>query len=65
MKEKTRDWNVSIQWKPQDLWIGAFWRRIGNAFDVYVCIVPCIPIHFSCWGKRWGMPSLDPDDNVI
>ena len=57
-----RDWNLTLEWKPQDLWVGAFWKRIGNCIDVWVCIIPCVPIHFSCWGKRWGMPSLDTDD---
>jgi hypothetical protein len=57
-----RDWNLQLEWKPQDAWIGAFWRRDGNCLDLWVCVLPCLPLHFSCWGARWGMPSLDPDD---
>lgn len=59
-----RDWNLQIEWKVKDFWIGAFWRRDGNCFDLWVCLLPCVPIHFSCWGARWGMPSLDTDDQT-
>lgn len=57
-----RDWNLQIIFEPRDAWIGVYWNRIGNAMDVYICLLPFLPLHFSCWGKRWGMPSLDPDD---
>ena len=57
-----KNWSFIIEWKLEDLWIGAFWRRDGNCFDLWVCLLPCLPLHFSCWGARWGMPSLDLDD---
>lgn len=57
------DWNCDIEFKPQDLWIGAYWKRDGNCLDVWICLIPCVPIHLSFWGDRWGMPSLDPDDS--
>lgn len=44
----------SIEFKIQDLWIGAFWKRIGNCVDVWVCLVPCVPIHVSWW---WHDPA--------
>ena len=50
-----RDWNLQLEFKPQDLWIGLYWRREGNCVDVWVCLLPCLPLHFSCWGERWGM----------
>jgi hypothetical protein len=46
-------WTVRVEWRPQDLWIGAFWKReehggfILRTFDLWVCLVPCLPIHFS------------------
>ena len=46
-----RDWNVEFEWKPQDAWIGAFWKRTGHTVDLWVCILPCIPLHISWWGK--------------
>ena len=57
-----RDWNIDWKFKIEDFWIGVFWKRDGNCLDMYICIIPCFPIHFSCWGDRWGMPSLDPDE---
>jgi hypothetical protein len=43
-----------LEWKPQDLWVGAFWRRCGNCIDLWVCLLPCLPIHF-CW--YWHDPA--------
>lgn len=44
--------NFAIEWKPQDLWVGVFWKRSRNGFrlDVWVCIIPCLPLHF------WNFP---------
>lgn len=42
-------WNAQIEWKPQDLWIGAFWRQCGNCVDLWICILPCVPVHVSWW----------------
>lgn len=40
---------VRLEWKPQDCWIGVFWRReVGWRFtqlDVWVCLLPMVPIH--------------------
>jgi hypothetical protein len=44
-----RPWRyVRIEFKPRDLWIGAYWKRLGNTLDLWVCLLPCLPIHF-CW----------------
>lgn len=44
---------IRIEWKPQDLWIGVFWERHVYQFcsiiDVWICFVPCIPLHISRW----------------
>ena len=45
-------WRAEFEWKPQDLWIGAFWKRIGNCVDLWVCILPCVPLHISWWWTR-------------
>jgi len=52
----------SIEWKPQDLWIGAFWKRTElkpslTGYDVWVCLVPCIPIHVW-WYRRQADAAL-------
>jgi hypothetical protein len=40
---------LALEWKLADLWVGAFWRnsRRENRFDLWVCVVPFLPIHFT------------------
>ena len=44
-----RGWNVGVEFKLQDLWVGMYWKRIGNSVDLWICFVPCLPIHVSWW----------------
>lgn len=47
-----------LEYKAQDIWIGVFWKNTafingsyGGSYkrvDVWVCIVPCFPLHL-----RW------------
>jgi len=60
-----RDSNLSLKFKKNKLLLGVFYVRDGNCLDVYIYLFPCIEIHFSCWGKKWGMNSLDADDNKL
>lgn len=57
-----KDWNVKLKFVPRGLMIGVYWVRDGSCLDVYAYPLPFFRLHFSCWGKRWGMPSLDQDD---
>jgi hypothetical protein len=50
---------VRIELKPQDLWIGAFWRteqaEYGSTVThLWICLLPCIPIHL--WWYRKARP---------
>ena len=49
---------IRLEFKPQDLWIGVFWKTtrcflLVNdikmpyvfMYDVWICIVPMLPIH--------------------
>jgi hypothetical protein len=38
-------WSVALEFKPQDLWIGAYWHRSEDGLDVWVCLLPMLPIH--------------------
>jgi len=47
---------IRLEWKPQDLWIGVFWKQVGNRrdpaqwfvhFHVWICILPCLPVHVT------------------
>ena len=40
---------VTIEFKLQDLWIGAYWRydKAYQLQHLYICLIPCIPIHIT------------------
>jgi hypothetical protein len=42
---------IRLEWKPQDCWIGVFWKRRSvrggiGPFDLWVCLLPMLPIHY-------------------
>jgi hypothetical protein len=50
---------ISLEFKPQDLWIGLYWKvrrqnfhdlSCGSSVDLWICLVPMLPIHVS-WAK--------------
>ena len=47
---------LRLEFKPQDCWVGVFWRRVlivsGPMFrtDVWICLLPMLPLHF--WWQR-------------
>lgn len=64
---------IRVEFKPQDLWIGAFWKSepLGDMYvspgareslravqrryrfvDLWICMIPCIPIHISWIWKK-------------
>ncbi len=44
----TRRWFWRVEWKPQDCWVGVFWKRSYPwALDVWVCLLPMLPLHFG------------------
>jgi hypothetical protein len=45
--------SISIQLKPQDLWVGAFWKRSEGGWTVWICLLPCLPIRIH-WVKSYG-----------
>jgi hypothetical protein len=40
-------WILELQWKPQDFWIGVFWKNQPYRIDIWICIIPCLPIHYA------------------
>ena len=42
---------IRFEFKPQDLWIGAFWRKTeagsywGWHLDLWICFLPMVPLH--------------------
>lgn len=50
---------IRLEFKPEDMWVGVYWKRtrVGRAtravIDVWICLVPTIPIHLRWWvGER-------------
>lgn len=41
--------HAQFEWKLEDMWVGAFWRQIGTSYDLWICLVPCLPLHISWW----------------
>jgi len=46
------NFTVSLEFVPQDLWVGIFWRQRPNfpmlrwaRLDIWFCVVPTLPIH--------------------
>lgn len=44
---------VQIKWlvEPRDLWIGLYWKRYPKAIDLYICILPALPLNVYI---RWA-----------
>ena len=38
---------ASIEFVPNDIWIGAYWRTKNNTFNIWLCLIPMIPLHLS------------------
>lgn len=49
---------ISVKFNPKDIWIGVYWnyhQHLPSAmrfFDVYICVIPMLPIHIS---REWMM----------
>lgn len=40
-------WRLQLEWKPQDFWIGAYWENTRERIDIWICLLPCLPIHYA------------------
>ncbi len=38
---------VSIELKLADMWIGIYWRQAGDILHIWLCFLPCIPVHLQ------------------
>lgn len=48
---------LRAEWAPRDLWLGLhwtweYWQRFRR-LHVYVCLLPCLPIHFAGRRRRY------------
>lgn len=63
MRRKISHVNLQLEFKPQDMWVGVFWRteetdwrpsHIVRAIDIWLCIVPCLPLHLRVAWQVFG-----------
>ena len=40
-----RQHQIALEYKLADMWVGMFWQRKEEALHIWLCIVPCLPIH--------------------
>lgn len=45
-------WGVGIEFKLQDFWIGVFWKNEYELINVWICLIPCFPIHYWSGTKK-------------
>lgn len=56
-----------LEFKPQDLWIGIFWKKAvegrpdyspsenwWHKYDLWICLVPMLPLHLTWRIKKGG-----------
>ena len=43
-------WGIRLEFKLQDFWMGVFWKNNPRDIDIWICIIPCFPIHY--WSGR-------------
>jgi hypothetical protein len=49
---------IRLEFKPQDFWIGVFWKNgidDPRVTDVWFCLLPCLPIHIHLDTRSTGV----------
>lgn len=50
------NWNIRarLEWKLEDFWVGAFWRKSPQSplVDIWICLLPCVPLHITLYKVR-------------
>lgn len=49
-----------FEYKLQDFWIGVYWEREDRYKHIYLCLIPCLPLHI----KMLVLEPLDKYDDV-
>lgn len=40
-------WKVLVDFNLHDCWVGCHWKRSGGPrIDIWICVIPCFPVHF-------------------
>lgn len=43
--------SVYVKFEPRDLWIGVYWNKPIWGLEIYICIIPCLPIKLMWFDK--------------
>jgi len=43
---------MNLRFEPRDLWVGLFWDRRPDGTHYYICLVPCVVLHFVSTRRR-------------
>lgn len=41
---------LGLEFKLADLWVGSFYARKGDTLHVWICVLPCLPLHLELEG---------------
>lgn len=53
-----RNTQVWLHFEPRDIWIGVYWNQDDDFNEVYVCILPMLPVRFL-WARHWLVPPYE------
>lgn len=60
-----KQFSVKLEFKLQDFFIGFYWKKQKNIYgfkhlDLWICIIPTLPIHIHCLIGRDRLIGRDP-----
>jgi hypothetical protein len=49
---RSRGWSLALKLDFRDLWVGVYLNPspCRRTLDIYVCVLPCFPVHLCLWG---------------
>ncbi len=60
-----RGWMFQAEWlfEPRDLWVGAYWKRYPAGLQVYICLLPALPVSLYWQHLRYAQPETAPEQS--
>jgi hypothetical protein len=50
---------AKFECKLEDCWVGVFWRQSNGVLHLWICLLPCLPLHVQV-GRREGYVAHSP-----
>lgn len=48
---KRRGIKAAVEFKLEDAWVGAFWKEKRGIMHLWICLLPCLPLHVQ-WDRH-------------